>query len=127
MAKTNTETKLSGKRLKVVRTLLRKTQKQFAEALGTTQANLSQIENEDCVPAGNFITRLAQRFPEVNFNYIVYNEGAPLRKDDHQALLEEAKKEVQKEFLKDFDDLNKQIAKLKEDNSNLIRLATKGR
>jgi len=106
--------------------LLQKTQVQMSEELEITQANMSQIESGKCLPNFSFQQRLAERFPEINFNWILYGEGEPIRTKEISNLIVKiearVKKELRKEYEKKFAEMNKKILKLEEDNSKLIQI-----
>lgn len=110
-------------RLKQVRSLLNKTQNEFAKELETSQGNLSHIENGDTVPTGTFFTKLAERYPDVNFNWLYYNEGAPLRSQDKDRLPETIRmskvdhKETEKRA-----ELEKELARLREESTRNAKL-----
>lgn len=59
--------------------VLGKTQEEMAKDLGISQTTLSTFESGLRMPSGNFFERVAQRAPEINFNWLIYNEGSPLR------------------------------------------------
>lgn len=118
-------TKKLNARIKELRQLLKKTQVEFAEELQTTQANISYIENGSCMPTGDFIDRLASRYPEINFNWLVRGEGAPRLTDERVQAAKEAEKRVEKRYIKDFAELNDRIARLEKDNSTLIGMLPK--
>jgi transcriptional regulator with XRE-family HTH domain len=112
-------------RLKELRKALGKTQKDFAEEMGLNQSNISQMEKDTCMPSGNFISALAAKYPDVNFNWLVYNEGAPFRSKEVASIELDTQKKLEKKFAKEFEELQKEIARIKQDNSNLITLALK--
>ena len=98
-------------RLKTLRVdVLNLTQVQMSEVMQTTQGNISQIENGECLPSGNFIARLSINFPQINFNWLIYNVEKPTRVNMHGIVLEK----------KSFQELNKEISRLRKDNSRLI-------
>jgi len=115
-----------GERFRQLRMLLQKTQVQMSEELEITQANMSKIEAGKCLPNFSFQQRLADRFPEVNFNWILYGEGEPIREKEINKLIDQiegrVKKELRKEYEKKFAEMNKKILKLEEDNSKLIQI-----
>lgn len=104
-----------GTRLKVFRTdFLKFTQKQFAERVETTQANISQIEKSVCLPAGNFLTRLIYHFPDINLNWVFYGEGQMTRQEPILVGDPDLKDEIFR--------LQKEVKILKEENSALIKM-----
>lgn len=60
---------------KALRYYLRLKQVDFARELGMTQANVSQIENGECLPSGDLFIRMANRYPKLNFNWLIRGEG----------------------------------------------------
>ncbi len=131
MPKKKSETSSTiGKRLKELRSqVLGLTQKELSDALKTTQAGLSIIENDGAIPSADFMQRIADRYPDVNFNWLFYNEGKPTKSDDvknafAQAKLE-AEKALEKKWDKKFQNLNAEMERIRSDNSKLIDLAIK--
>lgn len=114
-----TKSRVIGLRLKALRNTFSKTQKEFAEILEVTQANISQMESGVCIPTGNFFLRLSEKFPETNFNFFYYLDNLPLRKDD------EIRRKTEVNSLKAvFSKVNKENERLREDNSKLITLVS---
>lgn len=98
----------------------------MSEELEVTQANMSKIESGKSLPNFSFQQRLAEKFPEVNFNWILYGEGEPIREKEMSNLIDKievrVKKELRKEYEKKFVETNKKLLKLEEDNSKLIQI-----
>jgi transcriptional regulator with XRE-family HTH domain len=120
-----------ARRFKQLRQELDLTQKELSEELKTTQANISQIESGEVVPTGNFMIRLAQRFPDVNFNWLISNVGKPRISENDKGLANEVasktEKTLEKKFRKSYDELNYEIRALRESNNKLITLVTDGK
>jgi len=115
-----------GKRFRELRMLLHKTQVQMSEELEITQANMSQIESGKCLPNFSFQQRLAERFPEINFNWILYGEGDPIREKEINDLIgkveNRVKKQLKLEYEKKLAEMEKKLKKLEDDNSKLITI-----
>jgi transcriptional regulator with XRE-family HTH domain len=120
-----------AKRFKELRRELNLTQKQMSEELETTQANISQIENGECLPTGNFMLRVAERFPDVNFNWLFLNQGTPRLSDAAKKveadIVSKVERNLEKKYTKKFDELNSELKRVQEDNSKLISLVTSGK
>lgn len=69
-----------GAKIKEIRKFLHKTQAEFSEELGVTQANVSTLESGKTYPSVEFIYRLAHLIP-LNANYLFFSEGDLLRND----------------------------------------------
>ena len=78
-----------GDRFKMLRRLFALTQQQMGAALGATQANISQIENGEVVPTGNFLVRLKEQFPDVDLNWLIAGAGESLLKRNPEMLQED--------------------------------------
>ncbi len=117
-----------GNRFRELRNLLKKTQAEMAEDLEATQANLSQIEGGKCLPTFTFQKKLADTFPEINFNWLIYGEGAPLRNSENHRIARQAEEKaiqrVEKNLQKTISDLMASNEKLQSDNSKLINALT---
>lgn len=64
-----------NRNFKALRYYLRLKQIDFARELRMTQANVSQIENAECLPSGDLFIKLAARYPKLNFNWLIRGEG----------------------------------------------------
>ncbi len=111
-----------GKRFRELRAILHKTQVQMSEELEITQANMSQIESGKCLPNFSFQQRLAERFPEVNFNWILHGEGDPIRQNEMERIESKVREELKKEYEKKLAEMEKKLKKLEDDNSRLIKI-----
>lgn len=60
-----------NERLRELRAHKKLTQAEFGEKLNVTQANVSQLENGECLPTGETISRIYRAFPEVDWNWLV--------------------------------------------------------
>lgn len=130
MKKPETEPEI-GKRFREIRNLLKMTQVEMSETLKVTQANLSQIENGDCLPNFKFYRTLSKKFPDVNFNFIITGSGSPFKNMEVSRIKNEsasvAAKKVEKEYQEVVQRLEEDIAKLKKDNSKLIDVISKSK
>lgn len=61
--------------LKAFRTSLNMSQREIADKLGITQPTYWQIENGVINPSYKFLERLANSFPDVNLNELLFNRG----------------------------------------------------
>ena len=121
---------LIGLRFKELRSsILTLTQNQLSEKLSVTQANISQIEHGECLPTANFIKKIAEKFPDTNFNWLIYGSGSPKRSQDVLIKIKEVKLETERNAerknKKIFSDLNSEMERLKDNNTNLIRILSK--
>lgn len=60
-----------NKKFKQLRNHHRLTQVEFAGLLKMTQANVSQIENGDCIPSGETLIKLYKVYPTLDFNWLI--------------------------------------------------------
>jgi transcriptional regulator with XRE-family HTH domain len=98
-----------GHKIKELRTVhFKKTQKEFSKILEATQANLSQIESNKFRPTGSFLLRLAEKFPETDFNWLYYGTGSPLRPSK-----EIKPKKTGVKILRGFNALQEEVKKMK--------------
>ncbi len=118
-----------GNRFLELRKILKKTQKELAENIGDSQAHLSQIERGEAMPTFNFQNKLAEKYPEINFNWLFYGEGSPLRTYDQQRITKQAEEvganRVEKDLQKKISKLMEKNEQLEKDNSKLINLIGK--
>jgi len=100
-----------GERFKTLRRLFAMTQQQMSAALRTTQASISQIENGEVVPTGNFLVRLKEQFPDVDLNWLIAGNGESLLKRNPEMLQEDQIERTVVRVLKNFKVLNNEIKK----------------
>jgi transcriptional regulator with XRE-family HTH domain len=117
-----------GKRFRELREILKKTQLEFSKELKVTQANVSLIESGKCLPNFTFNKRLSEKFPDVNFNWLLYGDGSPIRHNDVSKIKRDTEqkvtKEVEKSYMAKIHELENELERLKKDNSKLINLLT---
>ena len=101
-------------------TILKKKQIEFAQDLETTQGNISQIEGGMCVPTGNFFIKIDERYPECNFNWLITGEGYPEKSAEVLRIEAIAWKKKESKAVKN---LEKEVERLKENETRLIRMA----
>jgi transcriptional regulator with XRE-family HTH domain len=107
-----------GGRLQIFRKAhLGLTQANFAKAMDTTQANISQIEKDHCTPSGNFIKQLIDRYDDINLNWLFYGQDQMLRSKLSAAESLERTEVIER--------LEREIAGLKVDNSTLMSTVRK--
>jgi transcriptional regulator with XRE-family HTH domain len=61
-------------------------QKDFAAAIGISQASLSSIYNGRTLPTNRHVEAIHKRFPEISTNWIMFGEGEMLLSDADAAL-----------------------------------------
>lgn len=62
-------------RIEEIRKWTKMTQRDFAEALGISPASLSSIFNGRTSPTNNHVQAIHRRFPEINIQWLLFNEG----------------------------------------------------
>jgi transcriptional regulator with XRE-family HTH domain len=114
-----------GRRLAIFRNqFLRLTQKEFAARMGTTQANISQIENGLCLPSGNYIEQLVKTYPELNLNWVFSGIGKMiLSTQDDSPIVQPELKKCEAEVR----ELKERIFSLMDSNNTLIALLAKSK
>jgi transcriptional regulator with XRE-family HTH domain len=113
MEKVKYESIALGVKLKEFRkSILDVSQNEFAEMLHTTQANVSQIESEQCIPSGSFLLKLAETYPQINMNWIFFNEGNPFRENTVKKKSKVNKKKELESMMLNLTSLNKKIGDL---------------
>jgi len=60
-------------------------QKDFAAAIGISQASLSSIYNGRTLPTNRHVEAIHKRFPEINTNWIMFGEGEMLNGEPSSA------------------------------------------
>lgn len=115
-----------GSRIKELRAdHLKLTQRDFSELLGTTQANISQIESNFCRPTGDFIHRLAEKVKDLNFNWLIYGEGSPKRSvtmiEEVKKVRAEVEKDLEKKHKLSFAKINDEMAEIRNSISKIQR------
>lgn len=58
------------------------TQRDFAEALGISPASLSSIFNGRTSPTNNHVQAIHRRFPQINIQWLLFNEGEMFLTDE---------------------------------------------
>jgi transcriptional regulator with XRE-family HTH domain len=100
-----------GERFKKLRRLFAMTQQQMSAALGATQASISQIENGEVVPTGNFLVRLKEQFPDVDLNWLIADTGEPLITREPKSLQDDQIEKTVVRVLKNFKVFNDELKK----------------
>lgn len=66
------------------------TQKEFADAIDTNPSKISHILNERNGPSLEIVSQIKTRFPEINWDWIVFGKGEMLQSEEKS----EEKKEI---------------------------------
>jgi DNA-binding XRE family transcriptional regulator len=123
---TDKEKSKIGHRFKEIRNMLSMTQVEFSEKLDVTQASLSQLEKGQCLPNFKFQKKLAEQFPDINFNWLLSGDGSPLRHDEEQKIKkiteDKTKKKIETDLLDKINILLRENEKLKDSNNKLIEI-----
>lgn len=69
-------------RIEEIRKWTQMTQRDFAEALGISPASLSSIFNGRTSPTNNHVQAIHRRFPQINIQWLLFNEGEMFLTDE---------------------------------------------
>ena len=110
-----------GERFKKLRRLFAMTQQQMSAALGATQASISQIENGEVVPTGNFLVRLKEQFPDVDLNWLIADTGEPLITREPKSLQDDQIEKTVVRVLKNFKVFNDELKRGGRQENDIFR------
>jgi transcriptional regulator with XRE-family HTH domain len=117
---TTTKTSL-GARIKQIRVSNHKSQAEFANEMEITQGHMSQLENDIVSPSIDVLSKIHQHYPDVNFNWIISNDGDQA-KNGNQADAMHQVKHVNDELLKKNLQLEEEIKRLRKHEDLLMQL-----
>jgi transcriptional regulator with XRE-family HTH domain len=111
---TNNESKALGGRIKHLRSLLGKSQKEISEEINYSQSNVSQVENGINEPGCSLLRRLSKKYPQINIDWIITGLGNPIKGEK-----DKDEKVLVKEIRDHNKSLNKRVAYLEKENIKL--------
>lgn len=65
------------------------TQKEFADAIDTNPSKISHILNERNGPSLEIVSQIKTRFPEINWDWIVFGKGEMLQSEEKKEIINE--------------------------------------
>jgi transcriptional regulator with XRE-family HTH domain len=117
---TTSESEELGERIKHIRTLLNKSQKEISDDIQYSQSNLSQVENGVNEPGSSLLRRLSQKYPQINIDWIITGTGNPIKGEKDKST-----GELNEELRAQNRLLNKRITFLEMENMKLIDILQK--
>jgi transcriptional regulator with XRE-family HTH domain len=120
MPKSITETQKLGSRFKQIRILLSKSQKEVSDEISYSQSNLSQLENGINEPGSSLLRRLAEKYPQVNIDWIVTGKGTPIKGEQDKSITD-----VTEELRAQIKSLNERVRYLEKENTSLMKIISK--
>lgn len=122
-----TKSKTIGEKIREFRTeVLNLSQRELGLELESTQANISQIESGEVLPSAGFMKKLAERFPDINYNWLFFDEGESTRRSSRIKMRERIKSQTESELRASFEEkykkLQEELAQLKLYNDTLISI-----
>ena len=90
-----------GTRLKQIRKLINKSQKELADELSLTKQAISNIETEKCLPSISLLDKLLVKY-NININYVISGVGEAFNSNSNS--YKEIRKTLMKEVEKFLDE-----------------------
>lgn len=122
MRQDKSESEELGERIKHIRTLLGKSQKEISDDISYSQSNLSQVENGVNEPGSSLLRRLSQKYPQINVDWIITGAGNPIKGERDKST-----GELNEELRAQNRTLNKHINYLQQENMKLLEIIAKAR
>jgi len=116
-----------GDKIRKFRTeVLSLSQRELGLELDSTQAGISQIESGEVLPSASFMKKLAERFPDVNYNWLFFDEGEATRRLSQIKIRDKIRSQTESELRASFEEkyqkLQDELAQLKLYNDTLINV-----